>query len=59
MIINKLKNILKDDLVKLNKCIYINLISEIKLINNVSFYIINNPGKRIRPLLVILTAKIF
>lgn len=59
MIINKLKNILKDDLLKLNKCIYINLISEIKLINNVSFYIINNPGKRIRPLLVILTAKIF
>ena len=47
----------KDDINKNNQFIVDSLSSEVVLINQISQYIINSGGKRLRPLLVILFAK--
>lgn len=45
------------DMKSVNKLIYKQLESEVALINQLSFYIINSGGKRLRPLLSVLSAK--
>lgn len=55
----KIQIILNADLQKLNNFILKNLESDITLINKVSFYITTSSGKRLRPLILLLTAKIF
>jgi octaprenyl-diphosphate synthase len=49
---------LKNDILGLNQVIRDDLSSNIFLINQISEYIINSGGKRIRPLLLILSARI-
>ncbi len=45
------------DMAKVNKIIQAQLNSEVALINQLGFYIISSGGKRLRPLLAILSAK--
>ncbi|MGR5093337.1 octaprenyl diphosphate synthase [Vibrio maritimus] len=46
-----------DDMAKVNETIQAQLNSEVSLINQLGFYIVNSGGKRIRPLLALLSAK--
>ncbi|NLS12388.1 octaprenyl diphosphate synthase [Vibrio sp. SM6] len=46
-----------DDMAKVNETIQAQLNSEVSLINQLGFYIISSGGKRIRPLLAILSAR--
>ncbi|XKM13730.1 octaprenyl diphosphate synthase [Orbaceae bacterium ac157xtp] len=46
-----------DDLKKVNQTIYEQLNSDVALINQIGQYIINGGGKRIRPIITLLTAK--
>lgn len=57
-IIDIINQYLKDDIFKLNEVIRNDLYSDVYLIRQISEYIINSGGKRIRPLLVILSARI-
>ena len=52
-----LKNLTDGDMLRVNQVISDNLASEVVLINQLSQHIILSGGKRLRPLLVILTAK--
>lgn len=46
-----------DDMQKVNQCLKSRLNSEVVLINQISEYIINNGGKRLRPILFLLVTK--
>ena len=46
-----------DDMVKVNETIHAQLNSEVSLINQLGFYIVSGGGKRLRPLLALLSAK--
>ncbi len=46
-----------DDMVKVNETIHAQLNSEVSLINQLGFYIVSGGGKRMRPLLALLSAK--
>ncbi|GLT18218.1 octaprenyl-diphosphate synthase [Vibrio zhanjiangensis] len=46
-----------DDMVKVNETIYAQLNSDVSLINQLGFYIVGGGGKRIRPLLAVLSAR--
>ena len=48
-----------DDMKAVNDCIHENLQSDIAMIPAIGHYIINSGGKRLRPLLCLLTAKMF
>ncbi|MDX8384099.1 MAG: polyprenyl synthetase family protein [Ghiorsea sp.] len=48
-----------DDMQRVNACIYDNLQSDIAMIPAIGHYIINSGGKRLRPLLCLLIAKMF
>lgn len=47
-----------DDMVKVNETIHAQLNSEVSLINQLGFYIVSGGGKRLRPLLALLSAKV-
>jgi len=49
----------EDDMQRVNACIYDNLQSDIAMIPAIGHYIINSGGKRLRPLLCLLIAKMF
>ena len=49
----------RDELARVNNCIQARLHSDIALINEVSAYLINSGGKRLRPLLLLLSARAF
>ena len=55
--IQDIQNLIKDDIEKNNKTIVDSLSSDVVLINQISHYIINSGGKRLRPLLVMLFAR--
>lgn len=57
MPLNNVKNILTDDIEKFNKLIVDSLNSQIPTVNQISHYIINSGGKRLRPLILLLIAK--
>ncbi|WP_261816569.1 octaprenyl diphosphate synthase [Vibrio gallicus] len=46
-----------DDMAKVDKTIYAQLNSDVALINQLGFYIIGNGGKRLRPLITLLSAR--
>ncbi len=52
-------NVVENEFIDLNKLIHTQLESRVPLVEKVAEYIINSGGKRVRPLLVILTAKAF
>ncbi|MFC4892722.1 polyprenyl synthetase family protein [Pseudofrancisella aestuarii] len=52
-----IRNLMKEDIEKNDRLIVDSLSSEVVLINQISQYIINSGGKRLRPLLVLLFAK--
>lgn len=52
-----IQSLTASDMVKVNETIQAQLNSEVSLINQLGFYIVNSGGKRIRPLLAILSAK--
>ncbi|MBT4837902.1 MAG: octaprenyl diphosphate synthase, partial [Methylococcales bacterium] len=54
---NSVKQLTDTDLQAVNKLIHYNLSSDVALINQLSHHIIQSGGKRLRPLIVILTAK--
>ncbi|MDQ6996133.1 MAG: polyprenyl synthetase family protein [Mariprofundus sp.] len=47
------------DMAQVNVCIHQNLQSDIMMIPAIGYYIVNSGGKRLRPLLCLLTAKLF
>lgn len=49
----------KDDLQQVEKCINDNVISEIKLIPEVAHHLIDSGGKRFRPLLLLICARLY
>lgn len=57
MDINKIQHISATEMNQVNKLITEQLSSDVALINQLGFYIINSGGKRIRPLITILAAK--
>lgn len=59
MTIEDVFKLIKGDMDKVNSLIQHSLYSEVVLINQVSQYIINSGGKRLRPILVLLSANAF
>lgn len=57
MDIKKIQHISATEMNQVNKLITAQLSSDVALINQLGFYIINSGGKRIRPLITILAAK--
>ena len=51
--------LIKGDMDQVNSLIQTSLYSEVVLINQISQYIINSGGKRLRPILVLLSANAF
>lgn len=59
MTIEDVFQLIKDDMDRVNSLIQNSLYSEVALINQISQYIINSGGKRLRPILVLLSANAF
>lgn len=59
MQIAEIRTLVHDDMVKVNELITTHLHPEIELINQLGHYIIDSGGKRLRPLLVLLSANAF
>ncbi len=57
MDLNAIRQLADSDMQNVNKLIYKQLESDVALINQLGFYIINGGGKRMRPLLSILAAR--
>ncbi|WP_298443648.1 octaprenyl diphosphate synthase [uncultured Ferrimonas sp.] len=57
MELNAIRALADDDMQSVNTMIYDQLHSDVALINQLSFYIINGGGKRLRPLLTVLAAR--
>ncbi|WP_022942997.1 octaprenyl diphosphate synthase [Psychromonas hadalis] len=57
MDIKQIQQLSNDDMLHVNTLIQAQLTSDVALINQLGFYIVNSGGKRIRPLITILAAK--
>lgn len=57
MDIKAIQALAKDDMTKVNDLIYEQLQSDVALINQLGIYIVNAGGKRMRPMLTVLTAQ--
>ena len=57
MDLNAVRSLTADDMAAVNQLIQARLSSDVVLINQLGAYIINSGGKRLRPLLVLLTAR--
>lgn len=57
MDLNRINDLSKADMSAVNNLIYQNLQSDVALVNQLGFYIVNGGGKRIRPLLAVLAAR--
>ncbi|ADN77571.1 Trans-hexaprenyltranstransferase [Ferrimonas balearica DSM 9799] len=57
MDLNAIRDLADHDMKMVNQMIYDQLHSDVVLINQLSFYIINGGGKRMRPLLAVLAAR--
>jgi octaprenyl-diphosphate synthase len=55
--LREVRELVADDLLRLDRCIIDSLRSEVALVNDVAHYIIAGGGKRLRPLLVLLSAR--
>ncbi len=54
---NAIQALTADDMTKVNETIHAQLNSNVSLINQLGFYIVSSGGKRIRPLLALISAK--
>jgi octaprenyl-diphosphate synthase len=59
MDLSEIQSLVKEDMEAVNDLIQRRLRSEVNLINQLGFYIVNSGGKRLRPLLVLLSARAF
>ncbi len=59
MKIDEIYALIADDMAAVNQCIQERLQSEVVLINQIGHYIINSGGKRLRPVLHLLTTRAF
>lgn len=57
MQLDAIKKLSEQDMTAVNDLIFKELESDVALINQISFYIVNSGGKRIRPLLTVLAAR--
>ena len=57
MTIDQINQLIADDLEQLNACIQTRLQSEVVLINQIGTHIINSGGKRLRPIIHLLSAR--
>jgi len=57
--LDKLKELLAPDMAAVDTVIRARLHSEVALVNQVGEYIVNSGGKRLRPMLVLLSAQAF
>ncbi len=57
MDINSIRALSNDDMQAVNQLIQQQVDSEVALINQLGFYIVNSGGKRLRPLLTVLSAR--
>lgn len=57
MNITDIQQLAKPDMTAVNDLIYSQVESDVALINQLGFYIINAGGKRMRPLLTVLAAR--
>jgi octaprenyl-diphosphate synthase len=57
--LNSIQSCIADDIQAVNTVIQQSLHSEVTLVNQVAHYIINSGGKRLRPILVLLSAGLF
>lgn len=57
MDLNRINDLSKQDMSAVNSLIYEQLTSDVALVNQLGFYIVNGGGKRIRPLLSVLAAR--
>ena len=56
-IIVEVRSLLNEDWQEMNQEIQVQLDTDVGLINNISHYIINSGGKRLRPLMVLLSSR--
>ncbi|GKT11936.1 MAG: octaprenyl-diphosphate synthase [Thiomicrorhabdus sp.] len=57
MTLSEIHNLIQDDILAVDQLILERLASDVVLINQIGHYIINSGGKRLRPLLVLLSAR--
>jgi len=57
MDLEAINHLIADDLSAVNRTIHARLESNVSLINQLAFYIVNGGGKRMRPMLVLLSAR--
>ena len=57
MDINQIRNLAEQDMQSVNQLIQEQVNSDVSLINQLGFYIVNSGGKRLRPLLTVLAAR--
>ncbi len=57
MDLNRINSLSQTDMSAVNQLIYERLRSDVALVNQLGFYIVNGGGKRIRPLLTVLAAR--
>lgn len=57
MTLSEIRELIKDDITAVDQLILDRLSSDVVLINQIGHYIINSGGKRLRPLLVLLSAR--
>ncbi len=57
--LEELSSLVKDDLIKVNSLIIANLESNVPLVPMVAKHLVNSGGKRIRPVLTLLSSKLF
>jgi len=57
MTLSEIRNLIQDDIQAVDQLILERLASDVVLINQIGHYIINSGGKRLRPLLVLLSAR--
>lgn len=57
MLLEQIKGLVKDDMEAVDKVIHARLRSDVVLINQLGHYIVDGGGKRMRPILVVLTAR--
>ena len=57
MDLNRINDLSQADMTAVNTLIYDHLRSDVALVNQLGFYIVNGGGKRIRPLLTVLAAR--
>lgn len=56
--IDDIRSLIADDMTAVNRYIHKSLYSEVALINQLGHYIVNSGGKRLRPILALLSARV-